>query len=128
MAIVGTEQKGSSQTERAPAYGNLERCLERLDRLDGRLDPTAPDGESAAAPLPVLPMLLGQLTESTQRLGNAAGIAPLLGQVREQVEALYLEPGAASLDEAGYAAHMEQLEALFQTLEEVLYACSLPAR
>lgn len=130
MATVGKEQKGSGMTERPPAYVNLERCLERLDRterMEGRVEQAASAAETAAQPSSPL-TLLAQLTQSVQKLPNAAGIAPLLGQVREHVEALCPAPGATGVDAEAHAAHMEQLEALFQTLEGVLYACSLPAR
>ena len=114
--------------ERPPAYVNLERCLDRLDRLAPADEPAAGASAPEHAPPPAALVLLERLTESIQPMAGAAGIAPLLAQVRQHVAAVCPAAGGASLDEEAHAAHMERLEELFQTLEGVLYACSLPAR
>ena len=115
-------------SERPATRINLERYLDRLDRpakaSEAALDSGAP------SPPPEALALLARLTESVARLPSGAGegVKPLLEQVRVHVEALFPTVGAASLDDQAHAAHKETLEELFQTLEGVLYACSLPAR
>lgn len=112
-------------SERPPTRINLERYLERLDRPRAPIEPPA---ERAAPPSPPTQVLLAQLGASIDQLGESksAGIRPLLEQVRTHVAALFPAPGAASLDDQAFSAHKERLEELFQTLEGVLYACSLP--
>ena len=113
-------------SERPATRINLERYLDRLDRPAKASEPVLDSG--APPPPPEALALLARLSESVGRQANGEGIKPLLEQVRVRVEALFPAPGTASLDDEAHAAHKESLEELFQTLEGVLYACSLPAR
>ena len=109
-------------TERRVNQINFERYLDRLDRIAPASEPL---GDQPSPPAALA--LLAQLTGSIGLLKNdaAAGIQPLLAQVREHVEALFPSAADSPLDEKAHTAHKECLEELFQTLEGVLYACSL---
>ncbi len=114
-------------SERPSIGNNLARYLERLDRPRSSSESLVAT-DRKVPPLPDARALLTQLGDSIDRMPNGEGIKPLFEQVRGHVEALFPVAGDVSLDEKAHSAHKERLEELFQTLEGVLYACSLPAR
>ena len=98
-----------------------------LERFLGRLE-KRPEHPAPVLPEPPARVLFAELQERLRAdFGSrAAGLDPMLDELAQHLGALFSTAADPALDEEQHLLHQAQIEALCATLEDVIYALSLP--
>jgi hypothetical protein len=113
--------------ERNQAKLQPERFLSRFDRQAPTAVPAAPDKPVEEPPARILYRELHERIVAD--LGErAAGLFPMLDELKQHVEALFPPDPSLAEDEKKQGEHKARVEALCATIEDVLYAMSLSPR
>jgi hypothetical protein len=125
--MTGDGGKVMTQPSGRPKSASLvldsARLFDRLDRLAKAPAAAAPE----TAPIEQAPILLGRLRECVaERLGAHLELTePLLAKAQEHILSLFPAAGPCELSEKEQDAVQVRLTALFDELEDILFALSL---